>query len=229
VRVWHDVEVEDLRRQPERGAGVRNVHDTTDVALDGCSAQDRVSLLTSAMLLPRLTERLLAVQRRVNSLNLQLVALSLHAGPRTNAEGGLAAAAAVAAAASAVAAAASATSSSLASAAPAAASAAAPPAAPPPTPLDGGGREGTPGNPPGNPPGYGVLRGSSFGRPRTPPDAQLGAQLGASRGSLPSTERLLALGDGLALGWHSEQCVGSVEPAGLDGEVWHGHGRGLRW
>ena len=142
-------------------------------------ARPSVSLLTSAMLLPRLTERLLAVQRRVNSLNLQLIALSLHAGPRTNAEGGLAAAAAVAAAASAVAAAASATSSSLASAAPAAASAAAPPAAPPPTPLDGGGREGTPGNPPGNPPGYGVLRGSSFGRPRTPPDAQLGAQLGA--------------------------------------------------
>ena len=134
-------------------------------------ARPSVSRLTSAMLLPRLTERLLAVQRRVNSLNLQLVALSLHAGPRTNAEGGLAAAAAVAAAASAVAAAACATSSSLASAAPAAP----PAAAPPPTPLDGGGREGTP----GNPPGYGVLRGSSFGRPRTPPDAQLGAQLGA--------------------------------------------------
>ena len=37
-----------------------------------------------------------------------------------------------------------------------------------------------------------------------------------------------ALGGSLALGRHSGQCVGSVEPAGLDGEVWHGHGSDLR-
>src|SRR5688572_3000672 len=44
-RARRDVELEDLRRQEDRGAGVWNIHDAADVTFDGRGAEDRVGLL----------------------------------------------------------------------------------------------------------------------------------------------------------------------------------------
>src|SRR3990172_3802741 len=45
LRVGPDIELEDLGRDIDRGADIRNVHDAGDAALDRRRAQDRVSLL----------------------------------------------------------------------------------------------------------------------------------------------------------------------------------------
>ena len=45
-RIWTNVKVEDLCRQIKRGAGIGNIHDTTDTSLNRCGTENRVGLST---------------------------------------------------------------------------------------------------------------------------------------------------------------------------------------
>src|SRR3981081_524332 len=71
----HDVEIENLRRQIQRGTGIRNINDAADMSLHGSNTQDRIGLCPGIAELLEILDRIQACLT-IGDMNIEVMLLA---------------------------------------------------------------------------------------------------------------------------------------------------------